>query len=65
MRKHGYASSTRIRHPEYGCRAIAWTLFDIFNFRHEPATHFKLIGQRVTLVVLLAVLIVIIFMMRP
>jgi hypothetical protein len=65
MRKHGYALSARIRQPAHDCRTIAWYLFDIFNFRHEPATHFKLMGQRVALVVLLAVLIALIFIMQP
>jgi hypothetical protein len=54
-----------MRQPAYDCRAIAWSLIDIFNFRHVPATHLELIGQRVTLIASLAALVAVVCMFRP
>jgi hypothetical protein len=65
MRKHGHVLSAGMRQPAYDCRAIAWSLIDILNFRQEPATHLKLIGQRVTLVASLAALVAIVCMFGP
>ncbi|MCD6073707.1 MAG: hypothetical protein K0Q70_590 [Rhodospirillales bacterium] len=65
MHKYGHVSNARMRRPAYNSQILAWDLIDVLDFRHEPATHRKLIGQRVTLVTLLVASIFIVCMLRP
>ena len=65
MHQHEHLLQAKAKRPAHKYNAVVWSLIDVLDFRHEPATHRKLVGQRVALIALLAASVFVSCMLRP